>query len=191
MDGFLASGPKCMRLHFLMFRISAQEPHKTWLVGTADCWLTTTKPFNPNNCRLNQNACSEISQQSQMAPFGLCFGFLLTEEFAEYLIDEASYTTVPSPPFDSISSIRYSPTNPDQLLLSSWDTVCYFASFLLTETAEIFYRQCGSMTLARVASGKARWRPSLIIGRLYLHVRSRRMHLGRTVVVWILLSGSE
>ncbi|KAF8641345.1 hypothetical protein AX16_010043 [Volvariella volvacea WC 439] len=29
---------------------------------------------------------------------------------------------LPSPPFDSISAVRYSPTNPDQLLASSWDT---------------------------------------------------------------------
>ncbi|KAF9533134.1 WD40-repeat-containing domain protein [Crepidotus variabilis] len=36
--------------------------------------------------------------------------------------DEASYTTVPSPPFDSISSIRFSPTNPDRMLVSAWDT---------------------------------------------------------------------
>ncbi|KAI0314215.1 WD40 repeat-like protein [Amylostereum chailletii] len=27
-----------------------------------------------------------------------------------------------SPPFDSISTVRYSPTNPDHLLVSSWDT---------------------------------------------------------------------
>ncbi|KAF8963712.1 WD40-repeat-containing domain protein [Flammula alnicola] len=40
--------------------------------------------------------------------------------------DELSYTTPPSPPFDSISSIRYSPTNPDQLLVSSWDTTVRF-----------------------------------------------------------------
>ena len=37
--------------------------------------------------------------------------------------DEASYTAAPSPPFDSISSIRYSPTNPHQLLVSAWDAV--------------------------------------------------------------------
>lgn len=30
--------------------------------------------------------------------------------------------TLPSPPFDSISSVRYSPSNPDHLLVSSWDT---------------------------------------------------------------------
>ncbi|KAG6854543.1 hypothetical protein C0991_005455 [Blastosporella zonata] len=30
--------------------------------------------------------------------------------------------SLPSPPFDSISSVRYSPTNPDHLLVSSWDT---------------------------------------------------------------------
>ncbi|KAF8240272.1 WD40 repeat-like protein [Tricholoma matsutake] len=29
---------------------------------------------------------------------------------------------ISSPPFDSISSVRYSPTNPDHLLVSSWDT---------------------------------------------------------------------
>ncbi|KAF8156102.1 WD40-repeat-containing domain protein [Crassisporium funariophilum] len=40
--------------------------------------------------------------------------------------DESNYTTIPSPPFDSISSIRYSPTNPDQLLVSSWDTTVRF-----------------------------------------------------------------
>ncbi|KAF8958904.1 WD40-repeat-containing domain protein [Flammula alnicola] len=40
--------------------------------------------------------------------------------------DELSYTVPPSPPFDSISSIRYSPTNPDQLLISSWDTTVRF-----------------------------------------------------------------
>ena len=34
--------------------------------------------------------------------------------------------TLPSPPFDSISSIRYSPNNPDQLLVSAWDTTVRF-----------------------------------------------------------------
>ena len=38
-------------------------------------------------------------------------------------LDDASYTTIPSLPFDTISTIRYSPTDPDQLLVSSWDTV--------------------------------------------------------------------
>jgi hypothetical protein len=37
--------------------------------------------------------------------------------------DEASYEVAPSPPFDSISSIRYSPTYPHQLLVSAWDAV--------------------------------------------------------------------
>lgn len=40
--------------------------------------------------------------------------------------DEANYTIAPSPPFDSISSIRYSPTNPHQLLVSAWDAVSQF-----------------------------------------------------------------
>ncbi|KAF9062874.1 WD40 repeat-like protein [Rhodocollybia butyracea] len=30
--------------------------------------------------------------------------------------------SLPSPPFDSISKVQYSPTNPNQLLVSSWDT---------------------------------------------------------------------
>ncbi|KAF5355422.1 hypothetical protein D9757_013167 [Collybiopsis confluens] len=33
-----------------------------------------------------------------------------------------SQFALPSPPFDSISKVRYSPTNPTQLLVSSWDT---------------------------------------------------------------------
>ncbi|KAG5645741.1 hypothetical protein DXG03_005437 [Asterophora parasitica] len=36
--------------------------------------------------------------------------------------DDQSTLTLPSPPFDSISALRYSPTNPDHLLVSSWDT---------------------------------------------------------------------
>ena len=28
-----------------------------------------------------------------------------------------------SPPFDSVSTVRFSPSNPSQLLVSSWDTV--------------------------------------------------------------------
>ena len=30
-----------------------------------------------------------------------------------------------SPPFDSVSSVRFSPTNPSHLLVSSWDTVSH------------------------------------------------------------------
>ncbi|KAJ3859269.1 WD40 repeat-like protein [Lentinula novae-zelandiae] len=33
-----------------------------------------------------------------------------------------SQFALPSPPFDSISKVQYSPTNPNQLLVSSWDT---------------------------------------------------------------------
>ncbi|KAJ3505650.1 hypothetical protein NLJ89_g7306 [Agrocybe chaxingu] len=40
--------------------------------------------------------------------------------------DESNYVTVPSPPFDTISSIRYHPSNPDQLLVSAWDTTVRF-----------------------------------------------------------------
>jgi len=29
-----------------------------------------------------------------------------------------------SPPFDSVAQVRFSPTNPDHLLVTSWDTVC-------------------------------------------------------------------
>ncbi|KAF9031299.1 WD40-repeat-containing domain protein [Panaeolus papilionaceus] len=36
--------------------------------------------------------------------------------------DEASYISTPSPPFDSVSSLRFSPTNPGHLLVSAWDT---------------------------------------------------------------------
>ena len=64
-----------------------------------------------------------------MAPSGSCSSFFVDKGVAEHLIDEGSYAKVPPPPFDNISSIRYSPTNPDQLLLSSWDTVRYLASF--------------------------------------------------------------
>ncbi|KAK2462589.1 hypothetical protein APHAL10511_005322 [Amanita phalloides] len=38
------------------------------------------------------------------------------------MADDASLTTLPSPPFDSISQVKYSPSNPDHLLVSSWDT---------------------------------------------------------------------
>ncbi|PFH49079.1 hypothetical protein AMATHDRAFT_63883 [Amanita thiersii Skay4041] len=38
------------------------------------------------------------------------------------MADDASTTLLPSPPFDSISHVRYSPTNPHHLLVSSWDT---------------------------------------------------------------------
>ena len=30
-----------------------------------------------------------------------------------------------SPPFDSVSGVRFSPTNPSHLLVSSWDTVSH------------------------------------------------------------------
>ncbi|GAV99373.1 mitotic checkpoint protein [Lentinula edodes] len=33
-----------------------------------------------------------------------------------------SQFALPSPPFDSISKVQYSPTNSNQLLVSSWDT---------------------------------------------------------------------
>ena len=36
--------------------------------------------------------------------------------------DPTTTITLPSLPFDSISSIKWSPTSPDQLLVSSWDT---------------------------------------------------------------------
>ncbi|KAJ2912363.1 hypothetical protein MD484_g8053, partial [Candolleomyces efflorescens] len=43
--------------------------------------------------------------------------------------DPTTTLTLPSPPLDSISSIRYHPTNPDLLLVSSWDaTVRYYES---------------------------------------------------------------
>ena len=35
-----------------------------------------------------------------------------------------------SPPFDSVSSVRFSPTNPSHLLASSWDTVCCTPSLI-------------------------------------------------------------
>lgn len=35
-----------------------------------------------------------------------------------------------SPPFDSVSSVRFSPTNPSHLLVSSWDTVSHVRSHL-------------------------------------------------------------
>ncbi|KAJ7632118.1 WD40-repeat-containing domain protein [Roridomyces roridus] len=35
-------------------------------------------------------------------------------------------TVLPSPPFDTISCIKYSPTDPDKLLVSSWDTSVRF-----------------------------------------------------------------
>ncbi|KAF8626052.1 hypothetical protein AX15_005106 [Amanita polypyramis BW_CC] len=38
------------------------------------------------------------------------------------MADDANSVILPSPPFDSISQVKYSPTNPDQLLVSSWDT---------------------------------------------------------------------
>ncbi|KAJ2922987.1 hypothetical protein H1R20_g14117, partial [Candolleomyces eurysporus] len=41
--------------------------------------------------------------------------------------DPSTTLTLPSPPLDSISTIRYHPTNPDLLLVSSWDaTVRYY-----------------------------------------------------------------
>ena len=43
--------------------------------------------------------------------------------------DETNYAIAPSPPFDSISSIRYSPSNPHQLLVSAWDAVSQFVRF--------------------------------------------------------------
>ncbi|PPQ74797.1 hypothetical protein CVT24_003666 [Panaeolus cyanescens] len=36
--------------------------------------------------------------------------------------DEASYSALPSPPLDSVSCLRFSPTNPDHLLVSAWDS---------------------------------------------------------------------
>jgi len=38
------------------------------------------------------------------------------------MADDGSSITLPSPPFDSISQVKYSPSNPDHLLVSSWDT---------------------------------------------------------------------
>ncbi|KAM6503085.1 WD40-repeat-containing domain protein [Amanita muscaria] len=38
------------------------------------------------------------------------------------MADEANLLTLPSPPFDSISQVKFSPTNPDHLLVASWDT---------------------------------------------------------------------
>ncbi|KAJ6606418.1 WD40-repeat-containing domain protein [Mycena vulgaris] len=39
---------------------------------------------------------------------------------------DPNYTVLPSPPFDTISSIQYSPTDPNKLLVSSWDTSVRF-----------------------------------------------------------------
>ncbi|KAJ6546983.1 WD40-repeat-containing domain protein [Mycena capillaripes] len=39
---------------------------------------------------------------------------------------DPNYSVLPSPPFDTISSIQYSPTDPDKLLVSSWDTSVRF-----------------------------------------------------------------
>jgi len=39
---------------------------------------------------------------------------------------DPNYFTLPSPPFDTISSVHYSPTEPDELLVSSWDTTVRF-----------------------------------------------------------------
>jgi hypothetical protein len=129
-----------MRLHLLiclgLVYITAQEPIN--IRGSAtiissgpgiDCWIATTKTCNPNNRRLNQNSSVLKSfNNSKWHPLVRVPVFFFDKGVAECFIDEGSYTTVPSPPFDSISSIRYSPTNPDQLLLSSWDTVRYLAS---------------------------------------------------------------
>ncbi|KAF5356822.1 hypothetical protein D9756_006825 [Leucocoprinus leucothites] len=38
------------------------------------------------------------------------------------MADDHNTTTLPSPPFDSISSVRYAPVHPDRLLVASWDT---------------------------------------------------------------------
>ncbi|KAJ7184342.1 WD40-repeat-containing domain protein [Mycena filopes] len=39
---------------------------------------------------------------------------------------DPNYSVLPSPPFDTISSIKYSPTEADKLLVSSWDTSVRF-----------------------------------------------------------------
>ncbi|KAJ7915521.1 WD40-repeat-containing domain protein [Mycena leptocephala] len=41
-------------------------------------------------------------------------------------MSDPNYTILPSPPFDTISSIQYSPTDPEKLLVSSWDTSVRF-----------------------------------------------------------------
>ena len=51
--------------------------------------------------------------------------------FKKYFPDEANYEVATSPPFDSISLIRYSPTNPHQLLVSAWDAVGPVCSVLV------------------------------------------------------------
>lgn len=42
------------------------------------------------------------------------------------MADDPNTTILPSSVIDGISSVRYSPTNPDQLLVSSWDTTVQF-----------------------------------------------------------------
>ena len=52
---------------------------------------------------------------SSLATVGSC-----TERNVLVLADQIELA---SPPFDSVSGVRFSPTNPSHLLVSSWDTV--------------------------------------------------------------------
>jgi hypothetical protein len=56
---------------------------------------------------------------------------------------------LPSPPFDSISSVHYSPTDPDHLLVSSWDTVRCFHTSNFTSELYSFTRLFDSTKSAR------------------------------------------
>jgi hypothetical protein len=75
------------------------------------------------------------------------FHALLTTTFLRFLVDP-NYAILPSPPFDTISSIQYSPTDPDKLLVSSWDTVHTHISRIPAQSRLNLSSQCGSTTLA-------------------------------------------
>ena len=113
--------------------------------------------------------------------------------------DESNYAIAPSPPFDSISSIRYSPTNPHQLLVSAWDAVrlslfsvlrMQKASYFLLLVSFFHSRLWDSMRLTMVGVINRKPRPSSTIVRPFSHVRSLPMLHMPSVVDWILLSKS-
>ncbi|KAH7929920.1 WD40 repeat-like protein [Leucogyrophana mollusca] len=58
----------------------------------------------------------------------------------------ADQTELSSPPFDSVSQVRFSPTNPDQLLVSAWDTTVRFYDVATNEQKAKFDHRAAVLT---------------------------------------------
>jgi len=164
-----------------------------WILGTTPSKIRGNDGISKCKQRKRVLSSSSIPTDNNVR-FRRVFSLLLYNKFILIIcIDESNYTTVPSPPFDSISSIRYSPTNPSQLLVSAWDAVgfAFYPGSWQKHTHPLPFRQWGSMRLARMKSSLASSRPNSTIVQRCLLARSTRMVERDTVADWTHAWGSE